>query len=80
MFYNAAIPSSFMKLEVYGATDDQWNECANLITLSGIATTTGGLFDTAPTDKTDGAVNATLRVNVGGVAYYLPLWDNADGS
>ena len=80
MFYNAAIPSSFMKLEVYGATDDEWNECANLITLSGIATTTGGLFDTAPSDKADGKVNATLRVNIGGVAYWLPLWDTKDGS
>jgi len=42
--------------------------------------TTDGLFDTAPADKENGKVNATLRVNIGGVAYWLPLWDTKDGS
>ena len=64
----------------FGSAVAEWRTNANLFSLSGISTTTDGLFDTAPSDKDNGAVNATLRINVGGVAYWIPLWDTKDGS
>ena len=70
-FYNAAIPSGFIKMDVWGATDDEWNECANAFTMNGIVDTENGMFEA----ETVATVSAThvLRINIGGVAYYIAL-------
>ena len=71
LVYNAAIPISFMKLEVYGAKYDEWNECANLMTLSGIEATEDGMFEATDIDNPD--FTHTARINIGNTAYYFGL-------
>ena len=53
---------------------------AFLIEVAGYTAGAAHLFSTSPSDKTDGAVNATFKVRAAGSTYYIPLWDNADGS
>lgn len=48
--------------------------------LTGSTAGTDNMFSTTPSDKTNGAVNATLKVRVAGTDYWIPLWDVKDGS
>jgi len=48
--------------------------------VSGATAGTDNMFSTTPSDKTDGKVNATLLVEIGGTDYWIPLWDVKDGS
>ena len=76
LVYNAALPLSFMKLEVYGATADEWNECANLFYLSGIVDTSDGLFEAEAASDID--MTHVLRINIGGIAYWIALNTDKD--
>ena len=53
---------------------------AFLIEVVGYTAGAAHLLSTSPSDKTNGAVNATLKVRASNTTYYIPLWDNADGS
>jgi len=81
-FGNGSGQHSFIKFETWGdATaknnfDDGWN----LFYINGPAAGTGSMFATDPNDKADGKVNATLRINVNGTSYWIPLWDAANGA
>lgn len=51
-----------------------------LFGLTGSTQGTDNMYSTAPSDKTGGKVNATLKINVAGTSYWIPLWDVKDGS
>jgi len=73
LVYNQAIPLSFMKLEVYGLTDDEWNECANLFYLSGITDTNDGMFEVETVAAGQVDLTHVLRINIGGADYWIGL-------
>jgi len=71
MHGNAAIPCSFMKLEVYGADVAEWNTKASLFTLSGVAAVTDGMWEAE--DVNDPDFTHTLRINISGTYYFIGL-------
>ena len=71
MHGNAAIPCSFMKLEVYGADVAEWNTKASLFTLSGVAAVTDGMWEAS--DVNDPDFTHTLRINISGTYYFIGL-------
>jgi len=71
---------SFIKMETWGDDKAAWDSYANLFFLNGLAAGENSLFSTTPANKTDGAVEATLRINIAGTSYYIPLWDKKDGA
>ena len=72
---------SFIKCEIWGDTtaknnfDDGWN----LLYLNGISAGSGSMFDST-VDTIGAQIDHTLRININGTAYYIPLMDNANGS
>lgn len=73
---------SFIKMEIWGnsTAKNNFDDGFNLFYFNGLTAGTDSLFSTTPSDKTDGKVNATLRVKVGSTSYWIPLWDVKDGS
>jgi len=75
MFYNAAIPSGFMKLEVYGngtAVTD-FNLSANLFNLSGITAATDAMLEETTVADANVSITHSIRINIGGTPYYIAL-------
>jgi len=75
MFYNPALPSGFMKLEVYGnptAVTD-FNLSANLFNLSGITAATDAMLEATTIAAGNVDLTHSLRINIGGTAYYIGL-------
>ena len=70
---NDAIPISFMKLEVYGDTDDEFNECASLFYLSGVVDTEGGIFESETVAAGNADFTHVLKINIGHTPYYIGL-------
>ena len=71
MHGNPAHPCSFMKLEVYGDDIAEWNSKASVLTLSGITANTDHMFEAQ--DLNDPDFTHTLRINIGGVYYWIGL-------
>ncbi len=72
---------SFIKMEIWGDTTakNNFDDGFNLFYINGVAAGNGSLFSTEPSDSTTGKVNASLRININGTAYWIPLWDAANG-
>ncbi|HUX54269.1 MAG TPA: hypothetical protein VMV56_07640 [Williamwhitmania sp.] len=75
MFYNAAIPSGFMKLEVYGNSTavTDFNLSANLFNLSGITAATDAMLESTIVADANVSITHSLRINIGGTPYYIAL-------
>lgn len=57
-----------------------FNASGFVFDFQGITPGSGAMIDTDPANKTDGNVEATMKIQVGTTTYYIPLWDKADGS
>jgi hypothetical protein len=75
-----ALPVGFIKLGLWGGAATEFDDHGVIMHIDGLTAGNGDCYSEQPNDKTDGAVNATLKVNVGGTVWYIPMWDNADGS
>ena len=55
---------SFIKLETWGDTESVWDDAGNILFLNGLTAGAGNIIS---------ADNNTLRINISGTSYYLPL-------
>ena len=77
---NDALPVGFIKLGLWGGAKSEFDDHGVIMHIDGLTAGNGDCYSEQPSDKTDGKVNATLKINIGGTVWYMPLWDNADGS
>ena len=66
-------PCSFFALNVWGAGAATFDGAGFLFTLDGVSDTAAGLFDIANIACANTVFDATLKIRVLGVTYYIPL-------
>lgn len=72
--------TALMYLGVYGTDVGTLDDNAYLFTLAGVTGGDGHLFDDAMSEDTSPAINATLKVNIDGTDWWIPLSDTKDCS
>lgn len=72
---------SFIKMEIWGngTAKNVFDDAFNLFFLNGIAAGSGSLWDST-INKTNPQIDHSLRININGTSYYIPLMDNAAGT
>lgn len=68
---------SFIKMETWGngTAMGKWDDYANLFFLNGVVGADDNLFDDSFAQLTNPAIEATLRININGSSWYIPLSD-----
>lgn len=72
---NAALPKSFIRFGLWGAAAGEIDDHGYLFHLDGVTAGDGDLFDTS--QDVDGVRgDASLKININGTEYWIPLCDN----
>ena len=71
---------SFLKMEIWGDTTakNAWDDGANLFFLNGLAGADDNMFDDSFSENTP-EIEASLRININGTSWWIPLMDNKHG-
>jgi len=76
---NDALPVSFLKFGLWGGAKGEFDDHGVLFHIDGLSDGGTHCFDTTAS-LNNAQIDASLKINVNGTIYYIPLMDNANGS